>query len=121
MSTVGKRLSKVVENEASSLQDFCNKFDFSYTSMQPILTDKRILGTNILKKLIEKFPYLTSDYILFGRGNINYTENGVNVINEPSPKYDDDIVEKMFLEYLERPNVRKSLKNLIENVIDEKK
>ncbi len=125
MDTVGKRLTKVIEIEADSLQDFCDKFDLVYNSIQPITTDKRVLGINILKKLIDKIPYLTSDWILFGKGEIQfnkYVENKQKTITlESVYEKDNDMFESTLLKYLEKESIKKSIKSIVEELHDEKK
>ena len=117
METIGERLSKVVDLEAVSLRNFCDKFDFNYNSMQPILNDRKNLGVNILKKFIETFPYLTSDWILFGKGELEYVKKdentSLNIVSEPSDFGYDDAFEKTLIAYMQRPNVRKALKKIV--------
>lgn len=119
MDTVGKRLSYLIETKSVNMSKFCEEYGFTYSSFSPITNDIRPLGMNILKKLMEIFPNLNINWLLYGIGEINYIKNDLvesnMILQEPPDKYNPDPVEQTFLQYLDLESVRNKVKEIIKN------
>lgn len=115
METVGRRLKKLIETEAATLQEFCDKFGFVYNSIQPITKDKRELGINIVKELAQKIPGLNTHWLLFGEGQMKfslYAENArENAVSEPGTA--DNLMEEVLLQYLSSKKVRDKIGEIV--------
>jgi len=70
MKTVGERLTYFIQSNKLSKLNFCLVFGINYNSLLPITTDKKEMGMTILKNLISKFPSLSCDWLLFGKGEM---------------------------------------------------
>lgn len=70
MKTVGERLTFFIQSYKLSKLNFCLVYGFNYNSLLPITTDKKEMGMTILKQLISKFPLLSCDWLLFGKGEM---------------------------------------------------
>lgn len=125
MKTVGERLTYLIESQFVTKAEFYKKYDLKDSSWNPITTNKRTLGILLLDRLVEIFPNLNVNWLLYGKGSVNLINNAFDeslmIVQEPENSGYDDPVEKVFLHYLDRPNVINNLKKLIEDTIDEKK
>lgn len=125
MKTVGERLTYLIESQFVTKAEFYKKYDLKDSSWNPITTNKRTLGILLLDRLVEIFPNLNVNWLLYGKGNVNISTNALDeslmIVSEPRNNEYDDPVEVVFMKYLERQNVRKTLKKIIEETIDEKK
>jgi hypothetical protein len=121
MKTLGKRLTYFIESQGLGKHEFCIKNGLNYDSILPISTDKRALGINILNQLIALYPSLSADWLLYGKGSISIDNSAMDYVNETTENYVPDVVEKVFLTYLNKQNVRNDLKKTVEQVIKQEK
>jgi hypothetical protein len=70
METVGERLTYFIQSNKLSKLNFCLVYGLNYNSLLPITSDKKEMGMTILKQLISKFPLLSCDWLLFGKGEM---------------------------------------------------
>lgn len=117
METVGDRFKHLIQVETGSIKEFCDRYDFVYYSIQPILNNKREMGMNILKQLLEHYPNLNLDWFLLGKGEEMYNKKDglatVNVLNEPAVKYGEDAFEKLLLTYLNKDKVKNKISEIV--------
>lgn len=118
MDTIGKRLTYLIESKGLNKAEFCEKFGFNYQAFVPITNDKRTLGIKIINDLMTVFPNLNINWLLYGSGSINASGKQIDLVEEPDEFYKTDIMEKVFLKYLDNNNVRNKV---LEIVHDEKK
>ncbi|HEX8574829.1 MAG TPA: hypothetical protein VF677_00900 [Flavobacterium sp.] len=120
METVGDRFKQLIENETGTIKEFCNKYDFVYYSIQPILNNKREMGMNILKQLLECFPDLNLDWFLLGKGESRYNKKddhtSPDTLREPAHLYGDDPFEKLFLAYLNKETVKSKITDIVKGI-----
>lgn len=121
MKTIGERLSYLISTQKVSMSKFCEIHGLSYQSINPICNNRREIGINIIHDLMEIFPNLNINWLIYGTGEINYTKYDDNskelIINEPGENYAIDPMEIIFLNYLSKKNVRNKV---IEIINDEK-
>ena len=70
MKTVGERLTFFIQSNKLSKLNFCFVYGINYSSLLPITTDKKEMGMTVLKQLASKFPLLSCDWLLFGKGEM---------------------------------------------------
>lgn len=114
----GKRLSYYVEKQGFTKKKFCEKFSFEYNNMTSIMSEKRVIGINILNQVHFAFPKLNVHWLLYGEGPEEVAESQVHLLNEPAEMYitKNDAFEFMLLKYMENPKI----KNKIYEIIREK-
>lgn len=115
MNTIGERLMYLIETKEINMSEFCRKYNLNYVSIERITKDKRPLGINIIKDLMVVFPNLNINWLVFGTGNINYSKNDVmqeNMLQEPHEDYNVDLVEKVFLKYLNNEKIINRIKEI---------
>lgn len=117
MNTIGERLSYLIKNKEVSVLQFCKKYNFSYNSMNSIINNHRDIGINIISDLMEVFPNLNINWLIYGTGSVNYTISDnitqEHILDEPGEKYAEDSFENLILQYMDRPKVKKKLKKLV--------
>jgi transcriptional regulator with XRE-family HTH domain len=122
MNTTGKRLTYLIEKQGIKIKEFCEKNNLLYNSIHPICRDKRELGINILNKLVDIFPDLNVNWLLYGKGKqeiiIYDIDDNLKSLQESGSEYSKDPVENTFLVYLDKKSIRKKV---LEIVNDEKK
>lgn len=75
MKTIGERLTYLIESQYSSKTKFCEENGLEYNSFQPFTNNKRTLGIHLLNKLVEVFPNLNVNWLLYGKGKININDD----------------------------------------------
>jgi transcriptional regulator with XRE-family HTH domain len=111
MDEVGYRIRQLIESQYISVNDFCRKNGFKQSYISAILTGSKDMGINTARRLLEIFPDVTLDYLFFG----SYNKNVIGEVQEPQSQYGQDVFEKLLLGYLERPNVKKKVAEIIKN------
>lgn len=117
METTGKRLTYIIEKQGFKIKKFCEEYDLVYTSIHPICTDKRELGMNILNRLVEIFPDLNVNWLLYGKGkekiSIYDISDNLKSLRENDSEYNNDPVESIFLTYLDKKTIRKKVLEIV--------
>jgi len=114
----GKRLNYYVEKQGLTKKKFCENFAFEYNNMTSIMSEKRVLGINILNQIHFAFPKLNIHWLLYGEGSEEIGDNEMYILNEPVEMYvkDSDAFEFILLKYLDSDKI----KNKIYEIIKEK-
>lgn len=107
MTTIGKRLSHVLENQGINAAKFCEKHGIDYAGFNKILNDRRELGMKVLQQIKQALPELDTEWLLFGNSrNSNFDEQTLeNSTNDPGLKF--------ILDCLEQPVIQKKIRNLV--------
>jgi len=117
MKTTGERLSYLISTQKVNMSQFCEIHGLSYQSINPICNNHREIGINIIRDLMKIFPNLNLNWLLYGTGNINYTKISTNdsdmMLQEPGDNYNEDVVEKLFLTYLDKKSIRKKVLEIV--------
>lgn len=114
MNEVGKRIRQLIDSQGLSIKDFCEINSFQSTYISALCSGSKELGINTAKRLIEIFPNITLDYLFYGKTiQIDSLE-----LQEPQSYYGQDAFEKLLLGYLDRPNVKKKVAEIVKNEDD---
>lgn len=108
MNDTGQIIRQLIDNQYNSIKEFCEINGFQKTYISAILNGSKELGLNTAKRLVEIFPNITIDYLVYGK-SIN---NDNLQVSEPQSPYGLDPMEKVFLSYLDKPSVRKKLQEI---------
>lgn len=122
METVGERLRYIIENQYGNVKEFCEKFKIHYPGLTSILNNKRPLGMEVFVQIKNAIPSIDSEWVLFGndRGITNIDNSLLQEkISEPMQIYGADPVEKMFLKYLNQPEIIKLILKNVKIFLDE--
>jgi transcriptional regulator with XRE-family HTH domain len=112
----GKRLAYYIEKQGFTKRKFCDKYSFEYNNMTSIMSEKRIIGINILNNIHFAFPKLNVHWLLYGEGPEEITEDEHHILNEPAEMYvkNNDAFEFMLLKYLENDKIKKKIYEIIQ-------
>lgn len=124
MNTIGKRLTYLIDSTGLNKSQFCDKYNFSYSAFAPITNDNRPLGMNMLMNLVDVFPNLNINWLLFGVGNVNQNINvlseNTELLKEPEEELKPDHFETLFLDYLSKNSVKRKIIEIINSEKSEK-
>ena len=114
MSEVHERLSYYIDYKGYNLSEFCKKFGFVYNTFTQIASGSRPLGIQILNKIASALPELNLDWLLNGRGIMEYGDDyRLPQTNEPIPIYGEDPFTKTLLTYLDMPAVKNKIQEIL--------
>lgn len=77
----GIRLAEYVNQKKLSIKDFGIKCDIGYNNTASILKGSLPLGMQVLHKIKKAFPYLNSEWVLFGNGEMEITTSPTRIDN----------------------------------------
>ncbi len=123
MSTVGQRVSYLLDYMGVDIKDFCVKNGIAYNNLIQVKNDSRPLGSNVMFQLKVAVPNLNINWLYFDEGTMFISKNDNNdskieKVEEPSVNYEvSDPFEKTFLTYLEKPKSKAIMEKHIKNVI----
>lgn len=122
MDKIGERLSYLIDSKGLNKSKFSKEYGFTDSAIRAMCSGDKPIGMKIIKRLVEVFPNLNLNWFLFGEGSINHIQYDINnpelILNEPEENSKVDLLENVFLTYLDKKTVRKKL---LEIVNDEKK
>ena len=82
-----QRIQKLMHREGLSQVEFAKKIGRLQANMSQILTGERNIPKNLGKQIIDAFPHINRDWLLFGEGQMyNADEHGVSVPTETRPR-----------------------------------
>ncbi|WP_289659455.1 hypothetical protein [Flavobacterium panacagri] len=119
MQTEGERLLYLIESKEINLRQFCLKNDILYTTLHPIISQNKPLGMNVLKKILGAIPNANVNWILTGKGKMEFdTDDSVNENETFYEKMDHGYVA--FLKYLEKNTTKEKLIEIINEVLSKR-
>lgn len=65
-----ERISKVIEHEGLTPSRFAEMIGIQRSGMSHILGGRNNPSLDVLKKILERFTYINSDWLLFGKGEM---------------------------------------------------
>lgn len=117
MEKIGERLSYLVDSTGLNKSQFAKKYGFTDSALRSMCSGDKPIGLKIAKQLVDVFPTLNLNWFFFNTGPVNYINSDINSVNvvlqEPEEKYNEDVVETMFLSYLGRVSIRKKIMEII--------
>jgi transcriptional regulator with XRE-family HTH domain len=66
-----KRLQKIIEEQGLSLNAFAQEIGVNRSTVSHILTGRNKPSVEVLQKILKRFPDLSSDWLLLGRGGMH--------------------------------------------------
>lgn len=79
--TAGIRLAEYAEQKNLSIKDFGIKCDIGYNNTASLLKGSLPLGMQVLHKIKKAFPYINTEWVLFGNGEMEINNSPINSIN----------------------------------------
>jgi hypothetical protein len=95
------RLKEYIRYLRISISEFERSIDVSNSYVNNIGLS---IGAKNFKKIIEKYPDLNKDWLLFGEGKMLYSELNTSTVNEPENKYVNESHTEMLIDLLKREN-----------------
>jgi len=90
LSIMKDRILKVMEQEGMTPSKFAESIGIQRSAMSHIISGRNNPSLDVLLKILEKFTYIQSDWLLFGKGNMRkdevYTEPDLfpmTAVNQP--------------------------------------
>ncbi len=77
----GIRLAEFVNQKKLSIKDFGIKCDIGYNNTASLLKGSLPLGMQVLHKIKKAFPYINTEWVLFGNGEMEINTSPINSIN----------------------------------------
>lgn len=84
-----KRLEKVLKFYQLSAAAFAEEIDFNRSTISHLLSGRNKPSLEFVMKLLEKFPEVEMQWLLFGKGNFPSTLEKNIVFNSPISKSDE--------------------------------
>ena len=109
MEGTGKRLKQLIDSKGISLNEFSQICGISQPYLSGLINEKKAIGIQTALKILEHFPNATLDWLFKGE---EYHPKNISEVNEPNSPYGIDPLEKVFLSYLDKPNVRKKVQEI---------
>ena len=63
-----ERIIQIMEHEGLSSSKFAEEIDIQRSAMSHILSGRNNPSLDVLLKILKKFTYIDSDWLLFGKG-----------------------------------------------------
>ena len=79
--TAGIRLAEYAEQKNLSIKDFGIKCDIGYNNTASLLKGSLPLGMQVLHKIKKAFPYINTEWILFGNGEMEINTSPTRIEN----------------------------------------
>lgn len=80
-SLIGKRLSEYSEKQGISIKEFASLSDIGYNNTASLLKGSLPLGMQVLHKIKKAFPYINTEWVLFGNGEMEINTGPISVNN----------------------------------------
>lgn len=77
----GIRLAEYAEQKNLSIKDFGIKCDIGYNNTASLLKGSLPLGMQVLHKIKKAFPYINTEWVLFGNGEMEITTSPTRIEN----------------------------------------
>lgn len=117
MEKIGERLSYLIDSKGLNKSQFSKEYGFTDSAIRAMCSGDKPIGMKIVKRLIEVFPNLNLNWFLFGEGSINHIQYDINnpnlILNEPEENSKVDMLENVFLTYLDKKAVRKKVLEIV--------
>lgn len=68
------RVIQVMEREGMSPSRFAEEIGIQRAAMSHITSGRNKVSLDVVMKILDRFPYVNSDWLLFGKGNIQRNE-----------------------------------------------
>ncbi len=81
-----KRLEKILEYYGITATAFAEKMDFNRSTISHLLSGRNKPSLEFVMKLLQKFPEVEMNWLLFGKGSFPSTLENRNVIDTPKQK-----------------------------------
>ena len=103
MTTEKERIEKIIESEGLSSSQFASEIGISIPNMSHIISGRNKPSLDVLKKILERFKTISSDWLILGIGpmyrEIRQSQTLKLFDEEPetiekSDKYNEKIIEK---------------------------
>ncbi|MDD2436686.1 MAG: helix-turn-helix transcriptional regulator [Massilibacteroides sp.] len=78
------RILQIMENEGMSPSKFAETIGIQRSAMSHILSERNNPSLDVLVKILETFPYVDSDWLLFGKGEMRRISTSVSKQQEPN-------------------------------------
>lgn len=77
------RILQVMENEGLTPSKFAEAIGIQRSAMSHIISGRNNPSLDVLTKILETFEYVDSDWLLFGKGEMNRSESVKKTFNQP--------------------------------------
>lgn len=112
MKGTGNRIKQLIENKGISLNEFSKLCGISQPYLSGLINEKKAIGIQTALKILHHFPGVSLDWLFTGE---EYHQKELSELNEPQSIYGQDQFEKMLLGYLDRPNVKRKLTEIVKS------
>lgn len=101
-----ERILQVMENEGLTPSKFAETIGIQRSAMSHIISGRNNPSLDVFMKILETFPYVDSDWLLFGKGEMKKEETdnssftqpdlfGNTTANSPTPRVDSEYRKEM--------------------------
>lgn len=103
MTTEKERIEKIIESEGLSSSQFASEIGISTPNMSHIINGRNKPSLEVLKKILERFTTISSDWLIMGNGSMYREIRQSQTLKlfdeepetiEKSDKYNEKIIEK---------------------------
>jgi len=101
--SINKRVSETRKILKLTQQEFADTMEISRQSVNNIEKNKHVPGSDLIAKILDKYPNLNARWLLTGEGKMFSREKMPNRVNEPLENYATDYRDK-YVQALEREN-----------------
>lgn len=94
--TIYQRIMSILEDKQLSVNAFSKMVNMSQTTLNTQLKGERTLSANVVAKVLETFPEVSSEWVMRGEGSMYRKEESAggveeaistNMVAEPAPTY----------------------------------
>lgn len=94
--TIYQRIMAILEDKQLSVNAFSKMVNMSQTTLNTQLKGERTLSANVVAKVLETFPEVSSEWVMRGEGSMYRKEESAggveeaistNMVAEPAPTY----------------------------------
>lgn len=107
-----ERILMIMEKEGLTSSRFAEAIGIQRSAMSHIISGRNNPSLDVVTKILERFPYIDSDWLLLGKGNM--CKSNENEISDPT-LFDENSINpprvQMETEYRKETGVQKSVYN----------
>ncbi len=105
-----ERINKIKDEKAKSERQFAIEIGMAPNTLNQSMTGKRAVSLDIILRILDRFPDISSDWLLFGKGEMHVEDN--------LPRFTGGEGEDAIMLHSELVNNRKELEKVKKDYLD---